>query len=296
VVIRRIVGVRGNRPQFTDVLGELVGYDATGLTVAGRHGPQHIRHDEVHAAKRIPASPRDIEALERRANDAWPAPVQERLGDWVLRAADGWTGRANSALPLGYPGIGRDAAIGAVVDWYTARGLPARFNVPLPLRAGLDRELSARGWARSPDTLVMTAPLAAVLSGPDPAGPPVRLDETPDDAWLAVVTARKNGLPAAALRVLTGPAQVRFASVDSDLAVARGAVVDGWLHLGLLEVAERARRQGLARHLTRALAVWAASAADTAFLQVEEGNAAARALYGGMGFTTHHTYVTRTIS
>jgi len=95
--------------------------------------------------------------------------------------------------------------------------------------------------------------------------------------------------------VLTGPAQVRFAAVERDLAVARGAVVDGWLHVSLVEVAARARRRGLARHVTRALAGWAAaSGAHTAFLQVEEGNAAARALYGGMGFTTHHTYVTRT--
>ena len=297
VVVRRIVGIRDNRPLFSDVLGDLIAYDATGLTVAARRGPQRIRHDEVHAAKRVPRPPKETADLERRADDAWPAPVRERLGGWVLRAADGWTGRANSALPLGDPGMVRDAAIDAVVDWYAARGLPARFNVPLPLCAPLDAALTARGWARSPDVLVMSAPLAAVLAGPDRDGlPPVRLDAVPDDAWLAVVAARKRGLPAAALEVLTGPPQVRFATVE-DLAVARGAVVDGWLHLSLLEVAERARRQGLGRHITRALAAWAASSgAGTAFLQVEERNTAARALYGGMGFTTHHTYVTRTIS
>jgi ribosomal protein S18 acetylase RimI-like enzyme len=296
VVVRRIVGVRGNRPQFTDVLGDLVAFDATGLTVAAQHGPQRIRHEEIHAAKRVPPSPKETALLERVANDAWPAPVQEPLGDWVLRAADGWTGRANSVLPLGTPGMPRDAALDAVVDWYAARGLPARINVPLPLRARLDAALTGRGWARSPEVLVMTAPLVALLTGPVRDDlPPVRLAARPDDAWLAVVTARKRGLPAAALQVLTGPAQVCFASVDRDLAVARGAVVDGWLHLSLVEVAEQARRQGLARHVTRALAAWA-GAAHTAFLQVEEGNTAARALYGGMGFTTHHTYVTRTIS
>ena len=35
------------------------------------------------------------------ANDAWPAPTQARLGSWVLRAADSWTGRGNSALAVG---------------------------------------------------------------------------------------------------------------------------------------------------------------------------------------------------
>jgi N-acetylglutamate synthase len=307
------VGIRDNRPLYTDVLGDLVGYNATGVTVATRRGPEQIRHDEIHAAKRVPRSPREITELERVASAAWPAPVVEPLGGWTLRAADGWTGRANSALPLGDPGMDRDAAIEAVVRWYAATGLPARINVPLPLRAGLDRALTARGWARAPETLVMTAPLATVLAAtpPRPDLPPVRLDPEPDAAWLAVVAARKRGLPAAARHVLTAPPAVRFASVDRDpaaqpvgaatgqrlSAVARGAVVEAYLHLALLEVAEPARRQGLARHVTRALVEWAAdSGAGTAFLQVESGNTAARQLYRGLGFTVHHTYVTRTAS
>src|SRR5439155_541800 len=108
-------------------------------------------HDEIHAAKRVPRSRTEIADLERVANAAWPAPVQEPLGGWILRAADGWTGRANSALPLGDPGMSRGEAIDAVADWYAARGLPARINVPLPLAAGLDATLTPRGRARSPD-------------------------------------------------------------------------------------------------------------------------------------------------
>jgi ribosomal protein S18 acetylase RimI-like enzyme len=287
------VGVRGNRPQFSDVLGELTGYDETGITI----GTEHIRHDEVHAAKRVPRSPREVTELERIASAAWPAPVVERLGEWTLRAADGWTGRANSALPLGDPGMGRDAAIGAVVRWYTAKGLPARINVPLPVCATLDAALTARDWARSPATLVLTAPVAAIVAAAPERGdlPPVRLDPEPDEAWLAVVAARKGDLPPAARHVLTAARPVRCASVERDLAVGRGAVVDGFLHLSLLEVAEPARRRGLARHVTRALAGWAATeGAGTAFLQVEAGNTAARELYGSLGFTVHHEYVTRT--
>jgi ribosomal protein S18 acetylase RimI-like enzyme len=151
-------------------------------------------------------------------------------------------------------------------------------------------------------TLVLTAPVAAVLAAvlaaaPDRAElPPVRLDSTPDAAWLAVVAARKGALPAAAHHVLTAAPAVRFASVERNLAVARGAVVGGFLHLGLLEVAGAARRRGLAQHVTRALAEWgAAEGAGTAFLQVESSNAPARALYGRLGFTVHHEYVTRLI-
>ena len=42
--------------------------------------------------------------LERVAAAHWRGTEQEWLGEWLLRAADGFTGRANSALPLGDPG------------------------------------------------------------------------------------------------------------------------------------------------------------------------------------------------
>ncbi len=296
VVVRQIVGIRDNRPLFSDALGELVDYDDRGVTIATPSGPRRVEHGAIQAAKRVPRSAREVTRLERLASDAWPAPVRERLGDWELRAADGWTGRANSALPLGDPGLDRAAAIDAVTRWYTARGLPARITVPVPPCTALDADLTARGWARSPVSLVLTAPVDRILAGTSDRAdlPPVVLAPAPDDAWLAVVSARKNGLPPAARQVLTGPALVRFASVERDRAVARGAVVDGHLHLALLEVAPDARGRGLARQVTRALVEWAAAhQVSTAFLQVEAHNAAARALYTRLGFTVHHPYATR---
>ena len=56
---------------------------------------------------------------------------------------------------------------------------------------------------------------------------------------------------------------------------------------------ESARRGGVARDLSRALAAWGRSVGATrGLLQVEERNAGAVALYRGLGFTTHHTYIT----
>ena len=50
----------------------------------------------------------------------------------------------------------------------------------------------------------------------------------------------------------------------------------------------------VARHLMRAVAQWATQrGAVRAYLQVEEGNTAAVGLYQGLGFSTHHTYLTR---
>ena len=45
-----------------------------------------------------------------------------QLGSWLLRADGGFTGRANSALPLGDPGLPLAGAVDEVEAWYRAAG------------------------------------------------------------------------------------------------------------------------------------------------------------------------------
>ncbi|MDQ7910505.1 GNAT family N-acetyltransferase [Phytohabitans sp. ZYX-F-186] len=302
VVVRRIVGVRNDRPLYSDALGELVEITETDLTIATSKGPLRVPLDEIHRAKRVPPTRRpnaaDVVALELAANEAWPAPVQDRLGGWLLRAADGWTGRGNSALPVGDPDRPLEAAIDAVERWYRARGAQPLVNTPLPLAAPVAAALDARGWTARPLTLVQTAPLRSVLDA-TPSRARVELTRTPSDAWLTVAAGRKGGLPDAARHILTAVRQVRFAHVYGEsgdlLATGRGTITGGhWLGLALIEVVPEARRGGLAQDVVGALARWAAEAgASRAFLQVEERNTAAVALYAKLGFSTHHSYLTR---
>ncbi|NIL39873.1 GNAT family N-acetyltransferase [Salinispora arenicola] len=306
VVVRRIVGIRAGRPLFSDALGELAELSETHLTLATAHGRITVPMAEVHRAKRVPASRRPtaaaVAALEHAADEAWPAPTRAGLGDWLLRSADGWTGRANSALPVGDPDRPLPAAIDAVQRWYAGLGRPALVNTPLPLSAPVSAELDARGWTSGPPALVQTVPLAALPPAPaDSAGaPPVELTTAPSTDWLAVAASCKGDLPAAARHVLTAVPQVRFAQVTLGgrlVAIGRGTVTGAnrWLGLSLIEVAPEARRRGLARQVVRALARWgAAVGAANAFLQVEQRNIEAVTLYRTLGFTTHHTYRTRT--
>ena len=81
--------------------------------------------------------------LERVAAAHWRGTEEEWLGDWLLRAAGGFTGRANSALPLGDPGLPLDDALAVVTRWYRERGLPPMIAIPVPLDADASCDSSA---------------------------------------------------------------------------------------------------------------------------------------------------------
>ena len=131
------------------------------------------------------AMPVSIAEVEAVAAQGWRAPEEARLGGWLLRAAEGFTGRANSALAVGDPGLPLADALARVCDWYAARGLPPMIAIPHPLgRPGdghVDRFLDRRGWGvRAGPAVVMTAATAGVPRSNPAAGAELRPE--PDQA------------------------------------------------------------------------------------------------------------------
>ena len=104
--------------------------------------------------------PAAIATLERIADNAWPAARRERLGDWILNAYAGYSGRLNACWPLGKPTVGHtlEGAVEAIELWYVRMGLPPLFKI-----AGDDPPLTdllqARGYRARTPTLVMTGPV-----------------------------------------------------------------------------------------------------------------------------------------
>jgi ribosomal protein S18 acetylase RimI-like enzyme len=237
-----------------------------------------------------------ISAFERMSAQHWQGTEQAHLGDWLLRAAGGFTGRANSALPLGDPGIPPERAVAEVEAWYRQRGLTPAIVIVRGLRtstSSLDDLLVRCGWTVPQiPVVVMTARTEIVAGYQRDVG--LTFAAEPDEEWLATYRYRGQPLPPHALSVLlSAPAQM-FASVRRDgrtVATGRLSVAGGWGGITAIDVDPAWRRAGLGTAVSAGLAAQAAArGAEQIFLQVEEKNTAARALYARCGFTDRHRY------
>ena len=136
----------------------------------------------------------------------------------------------------------------------------------------------------------MTAPAALVAQVR--SAERVDLQPEPGKAWLDHYNYRGRPLPPIARQLLLSAPFQTFASIRRDggiVAIGRVAVADGWGGLTAVEVHPGHRRTCLATAITAALAAAAvAEGATSLYLQVEEDNQAARALYARAGFTEHH--------
>lgn len=307
VSVRSLTGPEVRSATFTDTVGVLTSWTDGVLSITRRDGSTvTLRESALVAGKTVPAarpgrrglpaaSARELQAVAARG---WPAVHTERLGDWTLRAAGGFTSRANSVLPHGDPGLPPDEALTRVARWYDAHGLPPKVQVSTGDPEGdarLDAALAERGWTAEREAVVRVAALAPLADrAPDPR---VVLHRAPDEEWLRAYH-RVAEPDESSLAVLSGGPSVRFATVHGaagpggrPAAIGR-CVVDGrWAGFAAVEVDPAHRRGGLATAVMAELARAALQeGASAAYLQVETGNAAARALYDALGFADHHTY------
>ncbi|HEX6233630.1 MAG TPA: GNAT family N-acetyltransferase [Jiangellaceae bacterium] len=304
VVVRYRLGTPVDGAHATDVLGELVAWSEGRLHIRTKTGDVvEVAESSVLAAKVVPprtVTRRQVRDLEAAAAAGWRANEIERVGGWLLRAADGFTGRANSCLPLWEPGQPLDSAIDLVEKWYRERGLTPAFQVPVPLGGVLEATLDRLGWPPpSEDVLMLTAEVAPMAERRRDDLPSVELRPEPDERWIAAYRYRGAALPPNATRVLLDADVLAFAAIvaqDRALAIGRGAVSDSpnghrWLGVTAVEVDQSMRRRGFASQVMAELARWGRSmGATSAYVQVAEGNGAAIAAYGRLGFTEHHRY------
>ena len=269
----------GSVPPLTDVIGHLVAVEPEVRVRTKTGAVVEISPDDVVAVKALTDAPvrtSQIRAVEHAAAMAWPGIEQEWLNGWLLRAAGGYTHRANSDVPLGVEA--NIDAVPAIVDWYTRRGLTPWLAVPermLRLTDDVPAHL---------ETVVMVRDLPT-----DEPDATVRLLPRPDERWLRRY---ERDVPVDVLTAVSD-GEVVFGRIG-DAGVGRAAVTTGpdgarWVGLSAVRVAEGQRRRGHARALCSALLAWGADRGATrGYTQVLVDNAAAITLYESMGFAAQH--------
>ncbi len=141
----------------TDVIGWIEKIERESISVATSGGRVvRLAMADIILARRAPAAAggpdplrTTAEELERYALPGWLG-FSEPLGEWTLRAARGFTSRANSCLAVGDPGMPLGAAAAKIVAFSGAHGIPPQSSGHrgLPDRGGaagarLGRRLSA---------------------------------------------------------------------------------------------------------------------------------------------------------
>ncbi|MFE7568903.1 GNAT family N-acetyltransferase [Streptomyces sp. NPDC057539] len=310
VSVRQLTGSGAGGEKFTDTVGVLTSWDGDVLLITRRTG-ESVRVPEAAlvAGKVVPAAPArrrgpaaSFEELAGVCARSWQPVETEPLGEWLLRAASGFTRRANSVLPLGDPGVGLDEALTRVRRWYEERGLPPYVQAATGAEGTQERlcaELERRGW-RSEVTAEVRIAALAPLGDRDADVSQVVLGRGVDEAWLRRY--QRSSVPGPhVLHVLNSGPSVWFATVPGEpgedgepgvpAAIGR-CVVDGrWAGFMAVEVDPARRRQGLATAVMTALARRALEeGASAAWLQVESDNVGARAMYEATGFAVHHHY------
>ncbi|TVT17739.1 GNAT family N-acetyltransferase [Amycolatopsis acidiphila] len=226
------------------------------------------------------------ETVELLCADAWPAVTEDKVGDWRLRAASGFTGRANSALAVGDPGLPVAEALDRVCEFAHAHDIPPVAQAVVG--SANERAIEAAGWV--PKTDHAAGHLVSVLVGPLGTGADgVSFLPEPSAAWWELAAGTTEPAPAQRHVLTTG--EVGYAVAEITAGAVRAAVAGGLLHVSRLAVRPQHRRRGLARALMAATGEWAAGRGATeCVLQVAVDNAPALALYEALGFREHHQY------
>lgn len=270
IVVRRILDETGptGGPAFTDVLGTCTGWDpCVVLTEAGESVT--IPLDRIVSGKPVPPRPSvrlrvSVADAEAHVAGLWPSLEAAPLGDWTLRRTPATTRRrANSCLAVGDPGVGLEAALARVGEFYAG-------STPLlHVEADSDTEAALLAAGCAPATTGEADFLLGGVSG-------IR---------------RRLGRPVrpAELSVSGTRAVASIGSGCDPVAEASATVEGDWIGLTGLEVDPSHRRQGLAHSVLASLLEWGAEqGATTAWLHVETGNAPALSLYESLGLLVHH--------
>jgi ribosomal protein S18 acetylase RimI-like enzyme len=239
----------------------------------------------------------DPMGIEQAGLNALQTAQQLFYDGWLLRVSPGKAKRARSVNPHFGSSLPLRAKIDHCERVYRERALPVLFRMtPFAKPEELDDALQARGYVAFDRTLVQIRSLAEI---PRLASRPDVVLATPSIVEFVEAVGELRGSSARERvahleRLSSTPLAMNavVASIEGRVVAAGQAAIDGDL-AGIFDMmtATEWRGRGLATLIVEALLAWAARQRAThAFLQVNDDNAPALAVYRRFGFTTAYTY------
>ncbi len=220
------------------------------------------------------------EALFEALEATWPPAASHKVGPFRLRDGAGGGKRVSAVL---LDGDFSPAALDAVADQPLFQLRPGQ--------EALDAALVERGYRKIDPTIMMQAPVATLAEKPRPVSlptiwPPLAIQRR---IWeeghvgperVAVMLRACDPKMSFIARIRDKPAGVGFVAIHRGIAM-----------LHALYVEPAFRREGIGVRMVRGMAYWAEQqGAETFALAVTEANAAARALYRGLGMAEVAAY------
>jgi len=253
--------------------------------------------------------PATVSADLRVSNDAELARVEEAglnaaqpteqllVDGWLLRFCAGKARRARSVNAIGAGRLSLDAKLDICRRHYGRAQLPLLVRItPFSAPAELDRFLAGQDFEAVDQTRVMTCSMTETASGREKFDLRM-LDVEPFAAIVGALRGSPSGqIQSHARRLQASPlllSSYRCAIWQDGQPIAAGQIVIEDALAGLYDIvtAPAHRAQGLGTALSSALLAAARRlGARLAYLQVDAGNAAARRVYGKLGFVDRYAY------
>ena len=239
-----------------------------------------------------------IIGLESRLLNAWPSFDYQAYEGWILRLANGYSKRANSATPF-LPNATLDEEL---IDYMIARFVEANVRPTFRLNglqaADVDERLKMRGFKDIEPTHVLVAP---IKTGDCEVDPEITLEPHASKRWVREAAEAYGGDKADDATLMQIVSRIRakaaFATLNLDekpVAWGLGVVERGYIGLYDIVVSPDLRGIGLGRRVVASLMAWGCQeGAHSAYLQVREENEVALSLYKTTGFETAYRYTHR---
>jgi N-acetylglutamate synthase len=246
----------------------------------------------------------DIERIrqaEERLVNVWPAPSTMLMDGWVVRFANGYADRTNSASAVIPDARMPEALISTIEQLYCKANLTPTVRITPLAHMTTEPMLLARGYRIKNEASMMLMDLNGSKGSMDPR---VEIEPSPSKDWLNGISIRQEPSKRSADHLYAIVGQVRvpaaFATLEitgEKLGFGLGAIDRGWAEFGSIILDQRHRGQGLGRALMTSLLVWAKKeGAQRAFLQVDVTNTVAVKLYESLGFRELYRYRTLNLS